>query len=104
VGAAREYPDEHAYENVSLVALARTAGLSHFHLCRVFRRDVGLTPHVYQEQVRVRRAKELRQGVAIALAAVEAGFYDQAHLTRRFKRIVGVTPGEYARAEAMPLT
>jgi AraC-like DNA-binding protein len=104
VGAARDYLDEHANENVSLVALARTAGLSPFHLCRVFRRDVGLTPHVYQEQVRVRRAKELlRQGVAIALAAVEAGFYDQAHLTRRFKRIVGVTPGEYARAEAMPL-
>jgi AraC-like DNA-binding protein len=95
---ARGYLDEHAEENVSLGTLAREARLSPFHLCRVFRREVGLTPHAYQEQVRVRRAKELlRAGTPIALAAADAGFYDQAHFTRRFKRILGVTPGEYVR-------
>jgi AraC-like DNA-binding protein len=62
----------------------------------VFKDRVGLTPHAYQDQLRVRRAKQLLdREVPIAQAAVEAGFYDQAHLTRHFKRVMGVTPGRY---------
>jgi AraC-like DNA-binding protein len=97
VRLSREYLDEHAAEKVTLGALARFASLSTFHLCRVFREAVGMTPHAYQTQARVRRAKYLlRSGLPIALVATEAGFYDQAHLTRHFKRIVGLTPGRYA--------
>ncbi len=97
VRRSREYLEEHAAENVTLAVLARFAGLSAFHLCRVFGETVGMTPHAYQTQVRVRHAKSLLQaGLPIALAAAEAGFYDQAHLTRHFKRIVGLTPGRYA--------
>ena len=100
-GAVRlsmEYLQEHAEENVSLEALARFAGLSPFHLCRVFRQAVGMTPHAYQTQVRVRRATSLlKAGLPISLAAAEAGFYDQAHLNRHFKRIVGLTPGRYLK-------
>jgi AraC-like DNA-binding protein len=96
VRLSRAYLEEHAEEHVTLGALARFAGLSPFHLCRVFREAVGMTPHAYQTQVRVRRAKSLlRAGLPIALVAAEAGFYDQAHLTRHFKRIVGLTPGRY---------
>jgi AraC-like DNA-binding protein len=99
VGTARDYLAAHLEANVSLSGLAEMVGLSPYHLCRVFRRDVGLTPHGYQEQVRVRHAKQLlREGFPIARAAAESGFYDQAHLTRRFKRVVGVTPGRFVRA------
>jgi AraC-like DNA-binding protein len=98
VGLSREYLEEHAEENVTLQALARYAGLSPFHLCRVFREAVGMAPHAYQTQVRVRRAKSLlRAGLPITMAAAEAGFYDQAHLTRHFKLIVGLTPGRYVK-------
>lgn len=98
VRRSREYLEEHADQNVTLHALAEVAGLSAFHLCRVFRAAVGMTPHAYQTQVRVRRAKSLlRDGLPITLVAVQAGFYDQAHLTRHFKRIVGLTPGRYVR-------
>ena len=83
---------------VPLGTLATYAGLSAFHLCRVFGEAVGMTPHAYQTQVRVRYAKSLLSaGLPIGLAAVEAGFYDQAHLTRHFKRIVGLTPGRYVK-------
>jgi AraC-like DNA-binding protein len=98
VRLSREYLEEHATESVTLPALAQSAGLSVFHLCRVFRETVGMTPHAYQTQVRVRRAKSLlAAGLPISQAATEAGFYDQAHLTRYFKRIMGLTPGRYVR-------
>lgn len=98
VRVSRQYLDEHAQENVTLRALAAHAGLSAFHLCRVFHESVGMTPHAYQTQARVRHAKSLlRAGLPIPLAATEAGFYDQAHLTRHFKRILGLTPGRYVK-------
>jgi AraC-like DNA-binding protein len=97
VRLAREYLDQHADENVTLQALASVAGLRAFHLCRVFRQAVGMAPHAYQTQARVRHAKSLlKVGVPITVVATQVGFYDQAHLTRHFKRMVGLTPGRYA--------
>jgi AraC-like DNA-binding protein len=96
VRLSREYLTEHAAENVTLQDLAQVAGLTAFHLCRVFRQATGMTPHAYQTQVRVRRAKSLLgAGVPITQVAAETGFYDQPHLTRHFKHIVGLTPGRY---------
>ena len=96
VRLGREYLEAHPQENVTLETLAQAAGLSAFHLCRVFRSAVGMTPHAYQTHVRVRRARALLgAGLPITQVAAEVGFYDQAHLTRHFKHIVGMTPGRY---------
>jgi AraC-like DNA-binding protein len=38
----------------------------------------------------------------IALAAVDAGFADQAHLTRTATRLIGRTPGDLARMLQAP--
>jgi AraC-like DNA-binding protein len=96
VTTAREFLVEHARDNVPLRDLARHSGLTPSHLCRVFRRATGMTPHAYQVQIRVRQAKALLlAGCPIAVAAVEAGFWDQAHLTRHFTRTLGLSPGRY---------
>ena len=101
VELVREYLDEHAEENVRLGTLSVIADLSPFYLCRVFRSAVGMSPHDYLTNVRVRRAKAmLRAGVPIASAAAETGFYDQAHLSRSFKRIVGLPPARYRSGAA----
>jgi len=84
---------------VTIRELADEAGLSTFHLIRVFRASFGLPPYKYLEQVRIRQARCLiRHGFPLAHVVNATGFSDQSHLTRYFKRIVGVTPGTYARA------
>jgi AraC-like DNA-binding protein len=96
VERARDYIEAYYGDDISIDHLAAVANLSRFHFIRVFRHQMGLTPHAYLTQVRVRRAKEfLTQGWPISAAAVETGFVDQSHLTRHFKRIMGVTPGQY---------
>lgn len=88
-------------DKLSLEQMAAETGLSRFQLLRLFRREVGMTPHAYLLQVRVERAKHrLAAGDAIADVAVDCGFFDQSHLTQRFKRITGVTPGAFAEAIA----
>jgi len=97
VRLARDFIQQHYQENVSLVQLARLAGLSPFRLVRTFTKQIGLPPHAYLNQVRVNRAKQLlANGQPIALVAYETGFADQSHLTRHFKRLFGLTPGQYS--------
>jgi AraC-like DNA-binding protein len=98
IDRARDYLDAHAGENVDLATLAKVAGLSRSHLIRAFRRQIGLTPHAFLIDRRVRLARSLlRQGESPVAVAAAVGFADQAHLTRAFKARVGVTPGHYAR-------
>ena len=98
VRGAREYLIDHFRDPVSLATLAAVAGLSPFHLNRVFRRELGMPPHSYQIQLRVHYARRLIQGgQPISLAARMAGFGDQSHLARHFRRLLGVPPAAYAR-------
>lgn len=98
----RDYLHAHYAENISLETLAAIAGLSRFHFCRVFRKVLGVTPNVYQTQLRIAEAKNLLlQGVSIATVAEMTGFYDQSHFGLYFKRLVGVTPNGYARKIAI---
>jgi AraC-like DNA-binding protein len=84
-------------ENLSLDDVAAGAALSPFYLLRLFRRHTGMTPHAYQLQVRLARAREmLKRSVRPGEVARLLGFFDQSHLTRHFVRTFGVSPGRYA--------
>ncbi|MGE4292113.1 MAG: AraC family ligand binding domain-containing protein [Desulfovibrio sp.] len=98
VRRVRALLEERHAEDLGLDELARAAELSPFHLARVFCRSVGLPPHAYLTQVRVRRARELLAGPqSLADIAACVGFADQSHLTRHFKRIVGLPPGRWRK-------
>lgn len=101
VDRVREYLEAHYASNPSLEELGAIANLSPFHLLRSFRKQVGLPPHEYLNQVRLWQARRLLSaGQAIAQVAQETGFADQSHLTRQFKRMLGVTPGQYRSPDA----
>jgi len=90
---------EHWAEPVRLAELSTVAGLSRFELVRRFRGQMGLTPHAFQTNLRIERARALlAAGEPPAAVAAGCGFADQPHLTRVFRQAVGITPGRYARA------
>ena len=90
-----------AESNVSLAELAALSGVSRFQLLRGFVRELGITPHAYLVQRRVRMARRfLAEGQTPVQAAFQAGFADQSHMTRAFVRHIGVTPARYQAALA----
>jgi AraC-like DNA-binding protein len=94
VSVALDYLTEHFTDECSLADLAALGGVDRFQLLRAFRRQVGLPPHRYQLQLRLRRAKWLlMKGDSAASVAAAVGFSDQSHLIRKFKAAYGVTPG-----------
>jgi AraC-like DNA-binding protein len=97
VRRARRHLEERWAQPVRLEELAAVARLSRFELARTFRAQVGLPPHAFQLDLRVRRARALlAAGEPPVAVAAACGFADQSHLHRVFKRAVGVTPGRYA--------
>jgi AraC-like DNA-binding protein len=96
VRRAREYLDAHHAEVIDLSTLSGVAGVTRYHLVRLFRREVGLTPHAYLTDRRIHAARKmLAAGTGPAEVAAACGFFDQSHLTRAFKARAGVGPGAY---------
>lgn len=99
VREAREILHANLVGPPSLEELADAVGTRPFPLLRAFRDTVGLPPHAYLNQVRVRAARGLLdEGLRPAEVAARTGFADQAHLSRHFKRTLGVPPGAYRSA------
>ena len=99
---AMAYLSENLDQKRSLESVARAAGLSRYHFLRVFKRETGLSPHLFRTLRRIDRAKQLVcSGTALAEAALMVGFSDQSHFTNTFRKYTGATPGQYL-AESRP--
>jgi AraC-like DNA-binding protein len=102
VRRAKDFLMAHLDDKIDLAALAQAAGLSPFHLIRVFCKTTGLTPHNWLLDRRVHLAcKLLRTGMSGTAVAAQCGFADQSHLNRVFKSRLGITPGRF-RTTAIP--
>jgi AraC family transcriptional regulator len=93
-----DYIEEHAHKAIALDTLARIANVSRFHFARMFKLSTGVSPMMYVEQNRIRKAQALIKEHQLSLAAIAAtvGFADQSHFTRRFRLHTGYTPSYYA--------
>lgn len=84
---------------------ARALGITGRHLRRLISADVGLSPKVYQEVVRLQRfVSAVDRGSPLSVAAAAAGYADQPHLARDVRRFCGVTPARLADERRSGLT
>jgi AraC-like DNA-binding protein/mannose-6-phosphate isomerase-like protein (cupin superfamily) len=78
---------------VSLQQMAEHVRISPFHLIRLFKTAIGLSPYEYLLVLRLEHAKKLlHKGHSVQDAASGAGFYDASHFNRLFRKISGSTP------------
>lgn len=86
---------------ISLEKLAEQVGLSRYAIIRLFKANVGLTPHAFQINLKINQARaQLKQGISLAELAVNLGFSDQSHFHKAFKAHTGITPRQFQLAAA----
>ncbi|GFN28363.1 transcriptional regulator [Achromobacter denitrificans] len=93
---AQAFIDAHMAADISMDQVARNSGMDRHALARQFRRELGMAPHAYLVNARLKRARVLlAQGILPAEVAAQVGFADQSHLGRWFKRAYRITPARY---------
>jgi len=98
IDRVRSYIDSHLDESVSLARLSRHVGQSSFHLQRMFKRRVGLTPKQYQRLRRTERFKaHLKDGASVTSAIYETGYGSSSRLYSVSNAQLGMTPSAYRR-------
>jgi len=88
-----EFINDNLSLNISLDELAQNSHLSKYHFLRVFKKNIGLTPHQYILSSRINKAKDLIiSGEKPLSASFNTGFSDQSHFIRNFRRMYGYSP------------
>lgn len=91
------YIREHYMEPMEINDVADSVSVSRFHFSRMFKSEVGYTPHEYLVLFRINRAKELLKSTDYSISEIASmvGYEYSTSFTSVFQRKIGVTPKKY---------
>jgi AraC-like DNA-binding protein len=102
---ARAFIDQNLSEPLPLSLVARQAGLSESHFCRIFREGTGLTLTDYINRRRIQWAKRelLKSETRISEIAFLIGYQSLSQFNRSFSRVTGRSPSRFRSEELTSL-
>jgi AraC-like DNA-binding protein len=97
VTKARQFIAQNKTDILSLGAVAKAAGASVFHFCKVFHKTTGLKFTDYVARVRLEdaRTRLLNPNRRVSEVAYDVGFQSLTQFNRTFRRMFGQSPTEY---------
>lgn len=98
---AMNYIKHRFQENITIEDLAEFLHINTYHLNRLFKRELGLTPHQFLINYRLTYAKNLMTQNKIPLKeiALQSGFTNQYYFSTAFKKNTGVSPSQWLKQE-----
>jgi AraC family transcriptional regulator, regulatory protein of adaptative response / methylated-DNA-[protein]-cysteine methyltransferase len=98
VRRACRYIEKNLDSPPSLASLSAQVHLSPYHLQRIFKRIMGITPRQYAEACRLGRLKaQLKDGEPVTRALYDVGYGSSSRLYERAPSQLGMTPTAYRR-------
>jgi AraC family transcriptional regulator of adaptative response/methylated-DNA-[protein]-cysteine methyltransferase len=94
------YMEAHSEEKLTLKALGKFAGLSPFHLQRIFTAELGISPAKYLQALRFSRFKQGLHKNSVTTAWAEAGYSSSSRVYENARSRLGMAPRNYARGAA----
>jgi AraC family transcriptional regulator of adaptative response/methylated-DNA-[protein]-cysteine methyltransferase len=88
-------------EQPNLERIGQEVKVSQFHLQRVFKKLMGITPRQYAEARRAQRFKDrIKSGQSVTGAMYEAGYGSSSRLYEKASAQLGMTPATYGKGGA----
>lgn len=96
---AKEYMHRHWMEPFDIEKIAALVYVSRYHFTRIFKKDTGMTPYEFYQDIKIERIKEkLRdQSLLICEAFAACGWVYTGSSATRFRNRVGMTPSQYRK-------
>ncbi|GAA0419481.1 MAG: AraC family transcriptional regulator [Bacillota bacterium] len=93
------YINQNYREPITLDTLAEIGHINKYYLAHTFKKDMGISPIEYLNQVRIREAKILLDTTDYHIGNIAefTGFSSQSFFTQAFKRATNQTPSAYRR-------
>lgn len=97
---AQNFIAAHYAEPIAVEDIARAATVSGSYLTRVFRKELGTSPHDYLVRYRITRAKQLlvETDLSVGEIARQVGFKTESNFSYRFSKLCGTSPRGYRAA------
>jgi len=105
ISKAKKFIDASLEDPLPLTLVARHAGLSESHFCRVFKEVTGLTLTDYVNRQRIEWAKRelLKPEARVSEIAFKIGYQSLSQFNRSFARLTGRSPTRFRREELAAL-
>ena len=105
VARARKFIEKTLADPLPLPLVAKQAGLSESHFCRVFKEATGLTLTDYINRRRIEWAKKelLKPQARVSEIAFHIGYQSLSQFNRSFARFTGNSPTNFRREELSKL-
>ncbi|MEL6141345.1 MAG: helix-turn-helix domain-containing protein, partial [Bacteroidota bacterium] len=86
----------YATYNQMMSVLPTKTNLSESRLSHIFKKEIGISIKKYLVWSRLKKAFHLvtQDHINMYEAAIQSGFYDQAHLSKAFKQMLGMAPSK----------
>lgn len=92
---AKQIIEDHLDQPHTIRELSRKVAMNECYLKKGFKALVGKTIHEYQQELRIRKAKQLLEnGQSVTDVANSLGYSSISHFSTAFKRITGLKPCE----------
>ncbi|OBR95083.1 MULTISPECIES: AraC family transcriptional regulator [Clostridium] len=96
ISLTSDFIKDNLNETFNLQKLSNYANISKYHLLRLFKNQMGVTPYQFYIQEKI---KQIRKGLLkqqpISDLVFNFNFSDESHLCNTFKKHIGITPMQF---------
>jgi transcriptional regulator GlxA family with amidase domain len=96
-----EFLKDNLRRDISVEEMAEVMHLSRSHFTRIFSEEMGTSPRMYLEDLRLKTAIGLLfdEHISVKETAIRCGIYDVNYFCRIFRKRYGISPGKYKERE-----
>ena len=97
----KQFLKDNLHRDISVEEMSEVMNLSRSHFTRLFSKEMGMSPRMYLEDLRLKTAMGFlfKEQKSVKETAALCGIYDVNYFCRLFRKRYGISPGKYKETQ-----